>query len=111
MRSVSRKAERVSRQGVRRDHGKKTLALRSVFDDGKADLSGAAAGFEVRFESLEDRRLIVVLTALFAHSRRHLVGEGDQFVTPAARLLHAPLFHTAAAICAVIVFIFGPSHC
>jgi hypothetical protein len=85
-------------------------SLRNVFNDREANLSGAAAGFKLGFNSLEDNRLVVALTALFAYSCRHLLGEGDQFVAPEAWLLDAPLDHAAAAIRAVIIFIFGPSH-
>ena len=38
---------------------RKKLTLGSVFNDANTDLSGVAAGFEVRFESLEDGRLVV----------------------------------------------------
>jgi hypothetical protein len=73
-------------------------------------LSGAVAGFELRFDSLKYGRLIIALTALFANSGWNFISESNQFVTPKARLLDAPLLDKAAAKRAVVVFIFGLGH-
>ena len=53
-------------------------SLRSGFNDREANLSSAAVGFKLGFNSLEDNRLVVALTTLFAYSCRYLVGEDFQ---------------------------------